>query len=715
MSPTSTGPGSSSPAVAAAAVRDAGRFDPQLVSFRAGVLAAAPVVAVLGGGIAAGDPVAGVTMGAGAMLVGIAWRTQGGRPPLALMATDATLMATATFVGCVTGSVTWLHLIVLCLWSLVAGLLIAVGPRGGVLGTQSVIAVVVFGRFSEPAPAALGLAAYVLAGGMAQVVFLSLVRWPLPLRGKRTITASAYRTLSELAASPAGVTTLPAAAALDEADAALASPALLGDPAVMKLRSLVNEGLRLRVQVSAIHALMHRSEFVDPVTREAVAEALKLVSRALAQAARAIEGDSEAGEALGVSARSLSSLTATAREQASTSAEVAIARRLAALSGQLRAIASLAPVAGEGGGMLRRRPHGRTDRPLQRLRDDWGAMRANANLRSPAGRHAVRLAIVVPLAALIARELPLERSYWMVVAAATVLRPEFSATFTRGAERALGTCLGVAVAGAIAVALHPAGGVTVVIVGLLAWLGYSVFPASFAAGFAAITALVVFLLNAIAPDTLSTASARLLDTLVGGTIGIIVYALWPTWASSSARAALGELVAADRAYLIGVLLAIRDGRRADEQQMRRLARQTRLARTAAEATVARSLSEPQTRRIDAQQSQGALAALRRVVQATHVLRLDAQEERERSPVPELAPLADDLDRQLGAVQDTLATGPSATAIALLPDLRADYERVEHAEPALPDGGVLVAELDEIVDAANGLAEIAGLGQDSNGA
>ena len=57
--------------------------------------------------------------------------------------------------------------------------------------------------------------------------------------------------------------------------------------------------------------------------------------------------------------------------------------------------------------------------------------------------------------------LPLQRSYWMVVAAATTLRPEFGATFTRGTERALGTCLGVGLAGAIAVALHPAGGVTI--------------------------------------------------------------------------------------------------------------------------------------------------------------------------------------------------------------------------------------------------------------
>ena len=93
----------------------------------------------------------------------------------------------------------------------------------------------------------------------------------------------------------------------------------------------------------------------------------------------------------------------------------------------------------------------------------------------------------------------------MVVAAATTLRPEFGATFTRGAERAGGTALGVGLAGAIAVALHPTGAATVVLVGVLAWAGYAVFPASFALGFAFITAVVVFLLNAIAPDTLATA------------------------------------------------------------------------------------------------------------------------------------------------------------------------------------------------------------------
>src|SRR5581483_3761713 len=152
---------------------------------------------------------------------------------------------------------------------------------------------------------------------------------------------------------------------------------------------------------------------------------------------------------------------------------------------------------GEGGSLRERRMRRHTHRPLERLAAGLDQLRADASLDSPAGRHALRLTVVVLAAEVISRHVPLQRGYWMVVAAATVLRPEFGATFTRGTERAVGTCLGVALAGAIAILLHPAGGVIVVLVAFLAWAAYSLFPASFATGFAFITALVVFLLNVI--------------------------------------------------------------------------------------------------------------------------------------------------------------------------------------------------------------------------
>ncbi len=706
------------------AVREAGRFDRRAVSPEAGLLAAIPVATVLGAGTAVGGPVAGATMGAGAMLVGIAWRVGGGRPPLAVLATDAVVMAASTFVGCVTGSITWLHLLLLCLWSLMGGLLVAAGNRGAVVGTQAIIAFVVFGRFSQPVAASLGLAALVLAGGLAQVVFLSIVRWPPPLRLQRSAVAAAYRALAALATSPWGTSTLPAAGALDQARNALASPTLFGDPALMTLRSLVNEGLRMRVQLSAIHALLGRpgaraGDHSEPA-REAAQRVLELTGAALELAARAIEGDRDAAAALDELVAALSSEAAAGVPTGGAAAgvptpgatELHLARRLEALAGQLRAVAALAPTAGEGAGLRARRPQPRANRPLEQVKTNLAQVRANARLDSPAGRHALRLAVVVIVAELLSRVLPLQRSYWMVVAAATVLRPEFGATFTRGTERALGTCLGVALAGLIAVALHPAGAITTVIVGLLAWAGYATFPASFAVGFAFITAVVVFLLNAISPDTLATANARLLDTLVGAAIGLAAYALWPTWSHASARHSLADLVAAERAYAGAVLGAVIDGRQAEEPKMRGLARRARLARTTAEADVARSLSEPETRRIDADQSQGTLAVMRRLIQAVHVMRLDAQEERHRRPLPALRPLAAGVDRLLSSVEAAFRSTDQPPSAPAPPDLRANYSAFERtAAPADVDSTALLGELDEIVDAVNGLAEMAGLESD----
>ncbi|HET6870301.1 MAG TPA: FUSC family protein [Solirubrobacteraceae bacterium] len=689
----------------AVAVHAAARFDRRAVSVQSGLLAAIPVVAVLTVGTVAWSAVAGVTMAAGAMLVGIAWRVRGGRPPLAVLATDAFAMSFSTFVGCVTGSLPWLHFGLLCVWTLVGGVMVGLGNRGGIVGNQAIIAFVVFGRFSQPADASAALAGLVLAGGLSQVLFLGLVRWPTPLRVQRSATAAAYRKLAGLATASSDTSTLPAATALDEAQSTLATLTLFGDPALMTLRSLVNEGHRMRIELSAIHVLMRRER--APAAAEAVLES---VARALDLAAGAIEGDRDAAAALSDGVSTLSGQAdplLDGREDAAPP----LPRRLAALAGQLRAVAALAISAGEGGSLRERRVHRHTHRLLEGITAGLAQLRADASLASPAGRHALRLTVVVLAAEYISRHVPLQRSYWMVVAAATTLRPEFGATFTRGTERVLGTCLGVGLAGAIAVALHPTGPATIAIVGLMAFAGYAVFAASFAAGFAFITALVVFLLNAISPDTLATAWARLIDTLVGGGLGLLAYAVWPTWSDLPARQALADLLAAQRGYLAAILSALITGRRPAESQMRPLGRRARLARTTAESTVARSLSEPATRRIDAEQSQGLLAAMRRLTQAGHVLRLEVQDERPRQPLPGLEPLAADLDALLTRVEGPLRARTDEVALAPeaeLPDLRGRYVAFARSAPDDVRSEGVLDELDEIVDAANSLKVLAGL-------
>ena len=494
---------------------NASNFDRHAVSWSAGLMAAIPVVAVLGIPIAAGDPIAGVTMASGAMLVGIAWRVRGGRPPLGAMALDSLSMAVVTFAGCVSGSVLWAHLLVLCVISLLAGLLVGIGNRGGVIGTQAIIAAVVFGRFAEPAHDAAGIAGLVMAGGFAQVLFQAIVKWPSPLRVQRRATATAFRALSALAGTAGSPPSMPAANALDGAREALGAPTLLGDAALVALRSLVDEGHRMRTELVAITTLRERLPTHDSAA-VATADVLHRIAVTLELAARVLEGDlGRAGE-LAAATGSVDRRLEDARERdafAAGAPAAGLQRRLAALAGQLRAIDALVPSAAHGGGLRSRRPHRATGAPVRELQMQLWQLRNDLRWESPVGRHALRLAIVVPLAVLVASALPLQRGYWMVVSAAAVLRPEYGATFTRGAERALGTTIGVALAGAIAVGLHPGDGATVALVGLFAWLAYSTFAASFAAGFGFITALVVFLLNTISPDTLATAGARLVDTL----------------------------------------------------------------------------------------------------------------------------------------------------------------------------------------------------------
>lgn len=651
---------------------------------------------------------AAATMGAGAMLVGVAWRVSGGRPPVALLSVDALLMALSTFLGSATGSRPWLHLIVLFVWSLAAGLLVAVGRRGAVVGTQAVIGIVVFGRFSEPLPGALGLAGLVFAGGLAMTVFVAVVRWPSPLALQRRTVAAAYRALAELALAPSDASTLPAAARLDEARTTLSSPALFADPAILALRGLIDEASRIRIELRAIHVLLAQGLASDPAERARAQALLQSCAEALRVMASAIEGDTQARQEIQAAIAQLPDSDEPALALDETS-DPALSRRLAALRGQLRAIARYAQAAGTRANVAARRPVLGSSNLLGGIQADLAQLRANATLQSPPGRHALRLAVVVLVTEVIAQHIPLQRSYWMVVAAAAALRPEFAATFTRGAERIIGTCLGVALAGLIVAGLHPSLGAVVAIIGALGWLAYSVFPASFAVGFAFLTALVVFLLDAVSADTLAIASDRLLDALIGGAIGLLAYLLWPTWSDKPARQALADVVAAQRAYAETVLSAIVNGKRADQRQLSPLARRARTAYTTAQETVARSLAEPSTRQIDREQSQGILGALRRIVSVIHVLRADTQEERRREPLPGLATLAGELDQALELVEAAMRVAhpasPQPPLTLALPALRDSYMRlmtdteVGHSDP------LLARELDELVDAVNSLGAL----------
>jgi uncharacterized membrane protein YccC len=722
------------------AIRKATDVNNRRINLRSGAVAAVPVAGMLALGTAVNQPVAAVTMGVGAMLVGISWRAGEGpaNPPLAMMSVDALVLALATLVGTLTGRWPWLHLAVLACLCLVAGCATVLGRSGGVVGTHSMIAFIAFGRFPESIGPALSLAGLVALGGASQVVVAALVASPLAWRRQRAALAAAYRQLAEFAgyrqlaefAGSPDAHSFGSAAALEAADTSLSAPALFADSHLSTLASVVSEGRRIRLELIVIATMMARVRREQPDTAAAVADELGTALRRLADVleliAAAFEGQPDAAVRLQSASEQLG------RWGASRSAMPALEDQLAALTGQITAAArmTIAASTAAGAGVGRARVGGRRARPSAGSRRQVEAQFAGslqrmwlaARLNSAAGRHALRLAVVVAGTELLTQRLALPRAYWAVIAAATVLRPDFGATITRGAERLLGTTGGVVIATLIVVAIDPSGWGITAVVAVLAWATYSVFPASFALGVAGLTAVVVFLLHAVAPDSATIALDRGLDTIVGGSIALLAYLVWPTWSSRSLPRLLGQLLDAQRAYLSAVLAGLITGRAVPEPELRSLARAARVAWADAQAAVTIARGEPLRRGGDPHAAGATLAGLRRLVYGVHTVRLAAPDAGS-VPHPELGPLAGGLQDATAAISETLrdtgtevrrevgierlrGTGVRAPSPPL-PPLRALYRRIPWEQPGGPPEAVRVP-LDELVDAVNTTAVAVGL-------
>ena len=107
--------------------------------------------------------------------------------------------------------------------------------------------------------------------------------------------------------------------------------------------------------------------------------------------------------------------------------------------------------------------------PLEPLRSAAAELRANLTLRSTPCRHAVRLAVLVPGTTALAEYSGLQQGYWVPLTVVLVLRPDFGSTSSQGAARVLGTFLGLALAGVVALSLHPSGAWSVVAVAATSW------------------------------------------------------------------------------------------------------------------------------------------------------------------------------------------------------------------------------------------------------
>jgi uncharacterized membrane protein YccC len=644
-------------------------------------------------GLVMHQPSVGVFGAVGALSVGFGSFRGVYRSRATLMLTAAVGMAVSVFIGSLAGGSIIATILVGAAWAFGIGLLVAVGPGASFVGLQSTVAALVASGF----PTGLNLAAVrllaVLAGGAIQTV-LVVVLWPL--RGfpaERRVLATVYRSLAAYAdGMPQPTPKLPEPYTLAEARPTLADPQPFASVSeVLVFRALLDEAERIRAFLGAL-ALHHGrrgeggSETAPHILRrftDEVAQLLREIGSALEDAREplATAGFWDALEASAAALRDDRFL-------------------VDGLLGQLRSAWRIAGTLRDGG-ERDVRVDGRV-RPLPRLppiRDALEIFRVNLTLQSTAFRHAVRLTVAVALATAIYRVATLPRGYWLPMTALLVLRPAFGETFAAAVARVAGTLLGAVGATLITVALAPGPVTLLLLVLLFVWSGYASFRTNYAIFTICLTGYVVFLLALAGVPETASAIYRSEDTALGGVLALLVFAVWPTWEGSHVRDRLAALLDAHGRYVARLLASFVDPARRDRGGLESARARARLARSNADASVERMLTEPVSRRsIDPRVAVGVLAASRR--HALAALALHARLEREpRVAFTELDPLANQITTTLGTLAEALRSQSSPRA---LPPLRETQDALR-ATTRSP----LTDDTDVMVDSLNTMAELLG--------
>ena len=141
----------------------------------------------------------------------------------------------------------------------------------------------------------------------------------------------------------------------------------------------------------------------------------------------------------------------------------------------------------------------------------------------------VRLMICIGVAGVVTEVLPVQRSYWVPLTVALVLKPDYGSVFGRAVQRAIGTIVG-AVAGAVLLVLVHGTWLLIPFAVLASLLPYGR-KRNYGLMTTFLTPLVVVLIDLLSPAGWRLAEDRLIDSLIGCAIALVIgFAPWPmTW------------------------------------------------------------------------------------------------------------------------------------------------------------------------------------------
>ncbi|MDQ6760326.1 MAG: FUSC family protein [Acidobacteriota bacterium] len=694
------------------------RLEPGNTSIALGMRNALGVTLPLVAGLAFGFPAVGIVACTGALNVCFSDGDDAYSDRARRMLAASLLVAFSVFAGSVAGEDRILAGVVAILWAFGAAMLVALGPPAADLAVISLVTLVVFSAQPLDPARALSTSLVALAGGLLQTA-LALAFWPARrYQPERLALIELYRKLEHSAAEPATIAAPLGSAETTQAQQTLAALAHDHSAAAERYLFLLSQAERIRLSLLAIARMRVRllREDATHVGGTLLDQALQLCSLLLESIAASLLASTRPEPALAEAAalhldqlRHLTErLTGTHVGSPAPLAAVSemakdVRFQMDALIGQLRAALDV---------VNQTTPEGLADFERREARQPWtlrfagsiATLRANLSLDSASFRHAVRLAVCIGISELLGGMLGWQRSYWMPMTIAIVLKPDFSSTFSRGVLRLAGTFVGLLLMTALFRFITPHPPLEVVLIALTVFILRAYGHTNYGVLVAAVSALVVllFALSGVHPKVVI--AARAWNTAVAGTLALLAYAAWPTWERTQVAEALARLLDAYFQYLQVVANAYLRPGSVSGPQLDHARLQARLARSNAEASVDRVTTEPGA----AQQSIHLLAAMlassHRFIHAVMALEAGLSSRRPAPARDQFRPFIHSVELTLHSLAAALRGSPLSSSD--LPDLRERHNALIQSGNGEPQNYALVnVETDRIANALNTLSEL----------
>jgi uncharacterized membrane protein YccC len=590
------------------------------------------------------------------------------------MLASSVLVGMAVFTGTVCGHYRPAVIAVATVWAFVVGMLVALSQTAADIGVISLVVLLVYSSVPQSIDLAISAGLLAFTGGLVQTG-LALALWPLRrYEPERRALRQLYSELSRAAQEHIDVEHAPPASAASTQAQSVLSP-LYGDHSIESERYLflLSQAERLRVSLLALRRIRARLRRDSPASEDlpVLEQYFEICGRVLASIALLLTDTGVRPEPM----PPLPQLPLTSAPEARI--------QMNAISGQLRSAFDLASSATPEGLITFAQRESALPWWL-RLRGTIATLRANITWEGAVFRHAVRLAVCAGAGTALSYGLGFQRAYWLPMTVAIVLKPDFTATFSRGVLRLAGTFTGLVLA---SILFHvvpnsmPAHlGLLAVLLYVMRWIG----SANYGILVVAVTAMVVALFTVAGIPPMQVISARAVNTAVGGVIALLAYILWPTWERRAIHENIARLLDAYRLYFQAVC--------EHSPTLEQIRINGRLVRSNLEASIDRLSAEPGTPPETIRLLGSMLPSSHRMVHAMIALEAALIVE----PPPEFSAFAADVEKTLFQLSAALRGSPFYPQA--LPDLRHDQLALAHGD------ALLNAETDRITNSLNTLTE-----------